>query len=162
MGGFVFAFIQACSGQSGWGFVPHSAFAAEFAAAAPPEAEAFGAALPVAAALAPPDAVADGVAVANVPALSAAEGAADAVVAALADALGVAVEVDAVDVDEPEEVPSVFVHAAAAPTARAAARTAVRTCGRCMGEHSTMKPSSENAYSRADGTDAGGAPRGEA
>jgi len=110
----VFAFIHAWSGQSGWGFVPHSALAAEFAAAAvlPAEPDAFGAALAVVAALVAPDAVADGAADATVPAesLAAADGAADAVVAALADALGAAVDVDAVEVDVPEDVPSVFVH----------------------------------------------------
>ena len=114
IGGFVFAFIQAWSGQSGWGFVPHSALAAEFAAAAvlPAEADALGAALPVAAALVAPDAAAEGAAVAAVPAesVAAADAAAEAVVAALADALGVAVDVDAVEVDAPEDVPSVFVH----------------------------------------------------
>jgi hypothetical protein len=50
----MFAFIQACSGQSGSGFVPHSP--APLALAPPPAAEALAAAVALPASVAPPGA----------------------------------------------------------------------------------------------------------
>ena len=129
--GFVFFFIHDCSGQSGWGFVPHAAFAAASSlfTAAP---DAFGAALVVAlgAALAIVGVSASAPPVGALPVVvSAAEGEASGAALA-AGAVVVAVVADVLVPLVPLG-PSDFVQAAAPSSATR--RTDVRSERPCMG-----------------------------